>query len=479
MHAAGRLFLVLFLVFTLVHSNGVPAAIPLVINHQGVVQVSGAPFTGTGLFRFAIFDPGGGTNLWTNDGTEIGTAGAPTAAVSISVVNGLYSVSLGDTGLTNMAALPSNIFDSPGVALRIWFNDGSHGALQLVPDHPLTSVPYAFMASMANHAATADVANTALDSIPSGLRILSATASPPAGFTFTGQRVDSAGGAWRFKAPLPEPISDAIVVTLSHKIHVFSGAHRAYDPATDNWSPLTNFPTSRYEASAAVVNGKIYVMGGRIATTLGANEVYDPVGDSWSPAAPMPQPSARSAIGVLDGKIHVVAGYTYDSVYTPLTNHQVYDPQLDSWSTAADLIDVYAAAYAGEYHGAVVRGKLYVIADNIPHEYDPETDTWTAKTPAPGDVRSDYALAETGGRIFLVSGISGVTFHIVGTAQEYDPFADSWTTHVPIPELRYYATGAGLDGKVFVLGGSSDSMGSTDQNQEFTPPGVNYIHQKD
>lgn len=121
------------------------ASVPKEINHQGVVSVNGTAFDGTGLFRFAIVDTDTGTNLWTNDGTIVGAIGGiPAAAVSLNVSKGVYSVSLGDTGLTNMTEIASSVFNSSNTVLRIWFDDGVNGLQQLTPDHKLTTAPYSF-----------------------------------------------------------------------------------------------------------------------------------------------------------------------------------------------------------------------------------------------------------------------------------------------------------------------------------------------
>lgn len=141
--------------------------VPAVVNHQGVVAVNGVRFTGSGQFRFVILNTTSGLNLWTNDGTEIDTSNMPTAAVSLSVTDGIYSVGLGDTGLANMTAIPTTVFSNSTTALRIWFNDGVNGNQLLSPDHKLRTVPYAFRAEtvssgsigeteLANAAVTAD-----------------------------------------------------------------------------------------------------------------------------------------------------------------------------------------------------------------------------------------------------------------------------------------------------------------------------------
>jgi hypothetical protein len=137
---------------------GAWAAIPLMINHQGVVKVGGTNYAGTGLFRFAFVEGSGGTNLWTNDGSNLGVAVMPVNPVPLDVDQGLYSVPLGDVSIPGMVAVPSTVFNSEKVLLRIWFDDGAHGLEQLAPDQAVTSMAYAYKALYAEQAFTADQA---------------------------------------------------------------------------------------------------------------------------------------------------------------------------------------------------------------------------------------------------------------------------------------------------------------------------------
>ena len=47
------------------------AEVPQILNYQGRISVSGAPFTGTGQFRFALVTTNG-VKLWSNDGSSSG-----------------------------------------------------------------------------------------------------------------------------------------------------------------------------------------------------------------------------------------------------------------------------------------------------------------------------------------------------------------------------------------------------------------------
>jgi formylglycine-generating enzyme required for sulfatase activity len=137
----------LVLILTLT-SMALHAQVPSIINYQGRVAVSGVNFDGPGDFKFALVNTDGTTTYWTNDGTQLdGTE--PTAAVSLTVTKGLYSVLLGDITLgANMTAIPNTVFGNPDVRLRVWFDDGTaNDSHLLTPDQRIAAVGYAMVAS--------------------------------------------------------------------------------------------------------------------------------------------------------------------------------------------------------------------------------------------------------------------------------------------------------------------------------------------
>jgi hypothetical protein len=90
------------------------------------------------------------TTAWSNDGTS-SDGSEPTAAVSVPVTNGLFTVVLGDTTLANMTPIPATLFTQPNLQLRIWFSDGVNGTAELNPIQNLTPTPYAVSALSASN----------------------------------------------------------------------------------------------------------------------------------------------------------------------------------------------------------------------------------------------------------------------------------------------------------------------------------------
>jgi hypothetical protein len=119
---------------------------PSVLSYQGVVQSGSGYFNGPGQFKFALVNSNGATSYWSNDGSSSGGA-QPVQPVTIPVSQGLFSVLLGDTTLSNMQPVAAGIFTNSGVRLRIWFSDGTNAFAQLAPDQRVGSVGYALFAA--------------------------------------------------------------------------------------------------------------------------------------------------------------------------------------------------------------------------------------------------------------------------------------------------------------------------------------------
>jgi len=121
------------------------AQVPQLLNYQGRVTVGGTNFDGVAQFKFALVNPAGTINHWSNDGRA---TGQPNLAVPVPVAQGLYSVLLGDPSVSGMSVpIPATVFTNADVRLRVWFNDGAAGFQQLVPDQRVAPVGYALVAA--------------------------------------------------------------------------------------------------------------------------------------------------------------------------------------------------------------------------------------------------------------------------------------------------------------------------------------------
>ena len=88
-----------------------------------------------------------------------------------------------------------------------------------------------------------------------------------------------------------------------------------YDPGADAWRAIAQMPVKRCSAIAEAVAGKIYVIGGleplengQGTRVSGRNEVYDPATDTWTSRSPMPTTRNHAFSGAVNGKIYVIGG---------------------------------------------------------------------------------------------------------------------------------------------------------------------------
>lgn len=96
---------------------------------------------------------------------------------------------------------------------------------------------------------------------------------------------------------------------------------------------LANMPTKRDSFASAVVDGKIYCIGGMPNSKFESEkvEVYDPITDTWETKTSMPSARFGLTSAVVNGKIYCIGGLgTSGNLYTL----EVYNPVSDTWESS-------------------------------------------------------------------------------------------------------------------------------------------------
>ena len=275
---------------------------------------------------------------------------------------------------------------------------------------------------------------------------------------------------WAQKADMPTGRWTHTSAVVNGKIYVIGGSPsepsnnslstvEEYDPATDKWARKANMPTERcdFSGSSAVVNGKIYVIGGDVFDggwkCVPIVEEYNPATDTWTRKANMPTSRWCVATCAVDGKIYAIGGAP-DS-YTGLKVVEQYDPITDTWTTKADMPTGLWGLCA-----KVVNGKIYAFGGRpgttaVPntYEYDPVSDTWVRKADMPL-ATSQMASAVLGDRIVVIGGWHISTQSPYATVQIYHPETDTWILEDDVPFLRACCTAELVNNKIYIIGGT-------------------------
>ena len=219
---------------------------------------------------------------------------------------------------------------------------------------------------------------------------------------------DVGSNAWSLGADFPVETDHAWAVSLAGRIYAGGGRTRrvfSYDRAANAWTEVASSAHVHGGTPAAgVIGGRIYVAGGTGGGMAGNEvEVYDPAANAWTPLAPMSCARNHTGGAVLDGKLYVAGGRPGNQ-----DCFEVYDPATNVWTRKAPMptgrSGVAAAAlgsciyvFGGEGNAADPNGIFHEV-----EAYDPRTDAWTRLPPMAVGRHGIYAA------VAAASGASGV-----------------------------------------------------------------------
>jgi N-acetylneuraminic acid mutarotase len=247
---------------------------------------------------------------------------------------------------------------------------------------------------------------------------------------------------WFYKGGMPSPRYGFGTAVVNNKIYVVGGYDGGnylsevleYDPAFDAWTRRADMPTPRSELGVTAWNGKIYAIGGQTyGATCSNNEVYDPLTDAWNILAPLHQENHTITAQAVNGKI-----YTFGGEYkTGYINGGVFEYDIasnDWWDTTFYYI---------HYDTLVLDSIVWIDTVNI---YEKSTMP---------QYRYAFCSALYNNDIYL---FSGHTFSSSASSNVdiYHPASNSWSPAGPMMGPANFAAAVPANGYIYVLGGYGD-----------------------
>ena len=247
---------------------------------------------------------------------------------------------------------------------------------------------------------------------------------------------DTQTNTWRAVANMPTPRNAPRTAVFSNEIYVFGGYDRKgargarrykknvemYDTGTGIWVKKRNMPTLRESFTTAVVNGKIYLIGGRVHdkrldehVVTGLVEVYDPLTNRWEKRADMPTARGMTDAVVVDGKIYVLGGYTWRRVPGLIERFvrsiEEYNPKVDKWRHLPDM-----PIFKFGFSTVAIDNEIYTIGGiNLAIKrtgdvdvYNPAVDEWRKIEPITIPKTTTAVVAK--GTIYALGGLVGGGF---------------------------------------------------------------------
>lgn len=244
----------------------------------------------------------------------------------------------------------------------------------------------------------------------------------------TVQLFDTLAGTWSSGSPLIRGTDNVAVLAVRGRVHAIGGeartANQVYDPVAGTWVLGPPSPRIRFASAAAVLNGRLHLMGGwnynnNASDSLDSHDIYDPKTGTWAPAAPLAVKRNAAAAAVLEGRIVVIGGRAPGiraNDQTSLASCEIYDPVADRWSEGPTLPQARASLAA-----VTLGGSIYALGgESTPGgvlasvtRLDALTASWATLPDMPLAVHGLAAVAVRRG-IVVMGGFTGAS-DAVGT----------------------------------------------------------------
>ena len=226
-----------------------------------------------------------------------------------------------------------------------------------------------------------------------------------------------------------------------------------------SWVQVANIPTGRHHPITFTLEGKGYAVTGTRSNGQPTDDFYryDPITDSWTTLADFPGAARSFGIGtVLNGMAYIGFGANNIQYLKDLWR---FDPQTGQWTQLS------SCSCSGRRHPAYIGigNRIYVgLGDDSSGDlkdwwmYTIDTDTWTQIADLPGPQRHHPFHFNAGGEVFAGMGHGGPV--IYKDWYKLDTATNSWTPMTNFPgEARVAGTQFDHNGFGYVLSGDGDN----------------------
>ena len=244
--------------------------------------------------------------------------------------------------------------------------------------------------------------------------------------------------------------------------------------AGKDWELVSQLPTKRLDFTTAVVDDKIYLIGGslyedaklgkRIPGPFGLSivEMYDPERNRWQRIANMPTPRTGAKAAVVNDTIYVFGGFSGKNNNRANMKFPVvvdaYDTQTDTWARKQNMPTPWLNFGIG-----TVAGKIYLIGGlNIDERtdsveiYDPAANTW-AKGPKMPTRRDPGGTVVVNNRIYVIGGYGWpMDFRggpYLATIEEYNPITHQWQQKNDMLDIKLDFSPVVIRNEIYLIGG--------------------------
>lgn len=214
----------------------------------------------------------------------------------------------------------------------------------------------------------------------------------------------------------------------------FSDWYR-YDPLSNSWSALASFPVNTvHDAGVFTLNGRGYVVGGAIPYSNNNTNTlfeYDPTSNIWSQKSNFPQYRRVPFAAGVNGMAYVGLGQQQNTQANSYEMYR-YDPVSDSWTTLGTFPNTTSPTYDSRRSSFVLNDTVYIVLEEEFWRYIPALDQWDALGSTP------FLQGVDGS--FTINDKAYVILHNSNEVWEFDPHGVP-DVNSAVCDTLYYSNG--------------------------------------
>lgn len=229
-----------------------------------------------------------------------------------------------------------------------------------------------------------------------------------------------------------------------------------YSPSRGIVKPAKPMNSVRSYASATVLNGLIYNIGGWNGYDnqwCDTAECYNPLTNEWISCPSLSERKGCLASASLHDKIYALGGGNGTACFREV---EMLDPALGRWIPIQSMQQKRFASAAVELGGV-----LYIVGgyDGKNHircaeRFDPREASWS-KIQSMNTSRGNHALTVLDGKLYALGGYDGYKY--VPSIEVFDPCMGSWLAGEDMKHSRGFFVAPVIGDTIYAIGGQAES----------------------
>ncbi len=275
---------------------------------------------------------------------------------------------------------------------------------------------------------------------------------------------DATTSRWRVEPTLPVRWQETAGAARGDRLVVVGGYEdgeptarvRSFAPGESRWTDEPSLPVRLHHTAVVTVGGDLYALGGYRDDSFRAGTdawVLRAGRAAWESVGELPEARGAATAGVLNGRIYLVGGFGVGQRL--LTSVAVFDPAARVWTRARELPTAreHLASVVHEGRLWVFGGRLGGLSTNLVavEVYDPASDAWTPRAPMPSP-RGGFAAAVSGGVAYVLGGEEPL--RALASVDALDLTRGTWSSAPAMATPRHGFVALALGGRVWAVGGA-------------------------